>query len=50
MKYALPYLLGVLLLSFVIIFLICFDLGDFVYPEFPTDQENNHTGSKKDTK
>ena len=38
------------LASFVIIFPICFDLGDFLYPEFPTDQENNHTGSKKDTK
>ena len=38
------------LASFEIIFPICFDLGDFLYPEFPTDQENNHTGSKKDTK
>ena len=38
------------LASFVIIFPICFDLDNFLYPEFPTDQENNHTGSKKDTK
>ena len=38
------------LASFVIIFPICFDLGKFLYPEFSTDQENNHTGSKKDIK
>ena len=50
MKYALSYLLGVLLIPLLIIFPICFDLGDFLYPEFPTDEENNHTGSKKDTK
>ena len=31
----------------MVIFLTRCDLNDFLYPEFPTNWENNHTGSKK---